>query len=139
MYHIRLIRGMSYSGAVTASRRCPDVFTEDEVAYASAMKSGYFADLTAGDGVRGREDKEAAAESTIEPGGEASSNEGTVEPGGKDSGRVDDFAEMSVDELRAYAEINGISLAGAKKKAEILGVIRESEVKAAEARSALRE
>lgn len=30
MYHIRLIKGMSYSGAVTATRRHPDVFTENE-------------------------------------------------------------------------------------------------------------
>lgn len=45
---------------------------------------------------------------------------------------------MSVEELKAYAELNGISLAGAKKKAEILGMIRESEAKAAEARDALR-
>ena len=113
MYHIRLIKGMSYSGAVTATRRHPDVFTENEAEYTSAMKSGYFEDLTGADEKAG--------------------------PGKENPGEEDTFSDMNVDELKAYAEANGISLAGAKKKAEILSAIREAEAKAAEARSILRE
>lgn len=126
MYHIRLIKGMSYSGAVTATRRHPDVFTENEAEYTSAMKSGYFEDLT-------------GADEKGEPGKENTGEEDVKEPGKENPGEEDTFSDMNVDELKAYAEANGISLAGAKKKAEILSAIREAEAKAAEARSILRE
>ncbi len=126
MYHIRLIKGMSYSGAVTATRRHPDVFTENEAEYTSAMKSGYFEDLT-------------GADEKAEPGKENTGEEDVKEPGKENPGEEDTFSDMNVDELKAYAEANGISLAGAKKKAEILSAIREAEAKAAEARSILRE
>lgn len=126
MYHIRLIKGMSYSGAVTATRRYPDVFTEDEAEYTFAMKSGYFADLT-------------TAYEKIEHGKENLEQEDAEEHGKENLEQEEDaFADMNVDELRAYAEINGISLAGAKKKADIISAIREAEAKAAEARSVLR-
>lgn len=137
MYHIRLNKGMSYSGAVNASQAHPDVYTENEEAYLSAMESGYFTDLTA-DSVPGQGDREAGRVGVPETGREESSGGRTMEPEGENPGQPDEFAEMSVEELKAYAELNGISLAGAKKKAEILGVIREAEAKAAEARSALR-
>lgn len=126
MYHIRLIKGMSYSGAVTATRRHPDVFTENEAEYTSAMKSGYFEDLTGADEKAG-------------PGKENPGEEDVKEPDKENPGEEDTFSDMNVDELKAYAEANGISLAGAKKKAEILSAIREAEAKAAEARSILRE
>lgn len=126
MYHIRLIKGMSYSGAATATRRNPDVFTENEAEYTSAMKSGYFADLTGAD--------EKAGSGKENPG-----EEDVKEPGKENPGEEDAFSDMNVDELKAYAEANGISLAGAKKKADILSVIRDAEAKAAEARSVLRE
>lgn len=126
MYHIRLTKGMSYSGAVTATRRHPDVFTENEAEYTSAMKSGYFEDLTGAD--------EKAGLGKENPG-----EEDVKEPGKENPGEEDVFSDMNVDELKAYAEANGISLAGAKKKADILSAIREAEAKAAEARSILRE
>ncbi len=126
MYHIRLIKGMSYNGAVAATRRHPDVFTEDKGEYASAMKSGYFADLTG----TGKAEEQGWDSPDKEDPNEADKEEPDVR---------DSFSDMSVDELKSYAEANGISLAGAKKKAEILGVIREAEAKAAEARSVLRE
>lgn len=133
MYHIRLNKGMSYSGTVNASRARPDVYTEDEAAYLSAMESGYFTDLTANEGVSGQRGDAS------EPGREEAFEEDITEPDGGNLDQTEIFAEMSVDELKAYAELNGISLAGAKRKAEILGIIRESEAKAAEARNALRE
>jgi hypothetical protein len=38
-----------------------------------------------------------------------------------------DLNEMTVKELREYAEINGIDLGNAKKKAEILTAINEAQ------------
>lgn len=125
MYHIKLIKGMSYYGAVTATRKHPDVFTEDEEKYTSAMKSGYFADLTVSD-------------RTEDLGDEKSGEEASMVPGNEEPDTKDHLSDMSVDELKAYAELNGISLAGAKKKADIISAIREAEAKAAEARSVLR-
>lgn len=127
MYHIRLIKGISYSGAVTATRKKPDVFTEDEVIYQSAMDSGYFADLTSPAPAKELQQKDDRMEC-----------ENADEPIEKQS--VDNlFSDMNLEELKEYAEGNGISLTGAKKKSEILSVIRCAESKAAEARSLLRE
>jgi len=125
MYHIRLSKGMSYSGAVSATRQNPDVFTEDEEKYASAMKSGYFEDLTCTGNVV---------------------NTVKEEPGEKVSGiadlmasqEEDVFSGMTVEELKSYAEMNGIGLGGTKKKSDILDMIREAETKAADARNILR-
>ena len=46
---------------------------------------------------------------------------------------------MTVEELREYADIQGIPLGTAKQKKTILKVIREAEAKAAEALKALQE
>ena len=45
---------------------------------------------------------------------------------------------MDVEELKAYAALNGIELSGRKKKADIIAAIKAGEEKAAEARSVLR-
>ena len=42
MFHLRLIKGLSYDGAVRASAGAPDVFTDDPEKYKAALKSGYF-------------------------------------------------------------------------------------------------
>ena len=47
--------------------------------------------------------------------------------------------KMTVEELREYADIQGIPLGTAKQKKTILKVIREAEAKAAEALKALQE
>lgn len=46
--------------------------------------------------------------------------------------------DMDVEELRAYAALNGIDLSGRKKKADMITAIKADEKKAAEARNALR-
>lgn len=129
MYHIRLKKGLSYSGAVTATRRDPDVFTEDAEIYASAMASGYFADLTGSEAGKNLEEPDPQEE-----------DDGAArdETGAREADEEDALASLSVEELKAYAELNGIDLSGAKKKAEILALIREAETRAAEARNVLR-
>lgn len=42
MYHLRLIKGLSYYGVVEATRKRPDVFTEDKAVADAALASGYF-------------------------------------------------------------------------------------------------
>lgn len=41
-YHLKLIRGLSYSGIVSATRQKPDVYVEDEAIAKAAVASGYF-------------------------------------------------------------------------------------------------
>lgn len=43
MFHLRLKKGLSYCGAVKATRSNPDVFTKDKAAADAAVASGYFA------------------------------------------------------------------------------------------------
>lgn len=52
--------------------------------------------------------------------------------------RTTSIEKMSVEELRAYAMLNGIPLSGLKKKEAILAAIDAAETRAAEARNALR-
>ncbi|MCX4265954.1 MAG: hypothetical protein OSJ64_03955 [Firmicutes bacterium] len=42
MYHLRLIKGLSYAGVVKATRKSPDVFMEDKATADKAVASGYF-------------------------------------------------------------------------------------------------
>lgn len=50
MYHLRLIKALSYSGAVSATADHPDVFTDDEQKYQRALASGYFEAVSVPDG-----------------------------------------------------------------------------------------
>lgn len=43
MYHLRLCKGLSYSGVVSASKKAPDVFVEDKPTADLALATGYFA------------------------------------------------------------------------------------------------
>ena len=42
MYHLRLKKALSYNGIVSATRKNPDVYTEDEATAQAAVVSGYF-------------------------------------------------------------------------------------------------
>lgn len=41
-YHLKLKKAMSYHGVVTATRKAPDVFTEDKKVAEAAVATGYF-------------------------------------------------------------------------------------------------
>jgi len=45
----------------------------------------------------------------------------------RDAEAVDQFSRMTVAQLRAFAESNGIDLGSARKKATIAAIVRESE------------
>ncbi len=42
MIHLRLCKGLSYSGVVAATRLKPDVFIDDEETAEAAVATGYF-------------------------------------------------------------------------------------------------
>lgn len=125
MYHLRLVKGLSYSGAVSATKDHPDVFVEDEKKYQRAMKSGYFEEIA------------DAPVDTAEP--KSGREEDKFPAEDEEPERLaDTLADMNTTELRAYASLNGIDTSGLKKKEEILNAIKEAEKKAEEARAALR-
>ena len=107
MYHLRLYKGRSYCGVVSATKEKPDVFVEDKATADAAVATGYFKLIEeAEEPTEGGEDKE--------PG------EGGVdkEPGKK-------LEEMTVPELETFAAYNGISLKGISKKADIIAKLKE--------------
>lgn len=42
MYHLKLIKGLSYSGIISATQQKPDVYVDDEAIANAAVASGYF-------------------------------------------------------------------------------------------------
>lgn len=135
MYHLRLIKGLSYHGAVMASKDHPDVFTDDAQKYRLAMASGYFEAVSAPDGnAEGALNPSEGRDDGI-PDFDTDDAAAKAEQG--DS--VLSLADMNVTELKAYAALNGIDLTGLKKRDEIETKIREAEANAAEARAALRQ
>jgi hypothetical protein len=125
MHHLRLIKSLSYSGAVSATKDHPDVFVDNENRYKRAMESGYFEEITDA----GSKDEEP--ENSQEDPDDDFQGEET-------DAHVDSLSDMSVTELKAYASLNGIDISGLKKKEEILEAIKTAEKKADEARAALR-
>lgn len=103
MYHLRLCKALSYTGVVSATRKEPDVFTEDKAIADKAIASGYF--------------------QLVE---EAKEMPETIK--GHFSKRQ--LEEMKVDELRQLAEDMGIDTSSLKKKAELVEAIAAEEVEA---------
>lgn len=42
MYHLKLIKALSYTGIVKATRKNPDIFVEDKATADTAVATGYF-------------------------------------------------------------------------------------------------
>lgn len=164
MFHLRLIKGLSYDGAVRASAGAPDVFTNDPEKYRAALASGYFEEI---------HDVQAATEEDPEPEMlkghlapaqfETMSEENlaklaadmgldvsalstkeelvkavsAVEVEAAATEEDPELSKMTVEKLREYAKENGISLTGCNTKGEILQKINEFEADAAAASSLL--
>lgn len=102
MYHLRLIKGLSYTGVVEATKNEPDVFTEDRATADIAVASGYF--------------KLVSEESPEQP---------TQQTAHLDRGQLE---EMKFDDLKKLAADMGIDTAGLKKKADLVEAIAAEEV-----------
>lgn len=104
MYHLRLIKGLSYTGVVTATQRKPDVFVEDKATADKAVATGYFKLL---------ESKEA-----------------TAQPAPAQAAHLDtaQLEEMKVDDLKKLAADMGIDTTGFKRKADYVEAIAAAEV-----------
>jgi len=102
MIRLRLIKGYSYTGVVSATKKQPFVDVETEAEAQAAVATGYF---------------EVCASTPAEPPSGDDGAEGDSVPD------YEGLSEMTKDELTAYAKENNISLDGCKTKADILEAI----------------
>lgn len=102
MYHLRLIKALSYTGLVSATQKNPDTFTEDKAIADDAVSSGYF--------------------TLIEDEAEEEQQEAKYH---LDKAQLD---EMKFDDLKKLAADMGIDITGIKKKADLVYAIAAVEV-----------
>lgn len=113
MYHLRLIKALSYTGTISATKKHPDVYTEDKAIADEAVASGYFAIVA---------EVDVPHAEAVEP---PTVKEPTADQNGM-AGETPDYEALSKQtkaELTAYAQAHGISLDGCKTKADILEAI----------------
>ncbi len=97
-YHLKLIKGLSYYGVVTATQKYPDVFTYDKNIADKAIETGYFKFIC----------------EEVEPFYGADEEK---------KGKV--LKDMTVSELETFAAYKGVSLKGITKKGDIIAKLRE--------------
>lgn len=100
-YHLKLCKGLSYCGVVTATKQSPDVFVEDRATADAAVASGYFKLLNDSKGSSG------SAEIT----------------GHLDRAQLED---MKMDDLKRLAEDMGLDTKGLKKAQLVEAVANET-------------
>lgn len=115
-FHLRLSKGLSYNGIVSATKKNPDVFTDDEAVLTAALATGYFDVVDDSNPVIAEDATEAKA-------GEAAETEKTE---GNAPGVATELSKMTVAELKQYASIKGIPLEDGIKKEAILKAIEEA-------------
>ena len=103
MYHLRLYKGRSYCGVVSATKEKPDVFVEDKATAYAAVASGYF-HLVADD-------------------------KGGADSGPAITGHLDreQLEDMKADDLNRLAKDMGIETKGLKK-GQIIDAIANEEI-----------
>lgn len=108
-YHLRLIKGLSYStydGALRATAAHPDVFTDDEEKYKAALKSGYFRAI------------QAAPAATEEAAGEKPDTiKGHLDPV--------QFETMTEEQLKKLAADMGLDVVAQDKEALVKAIAAE--------------
>lgn len=130
MYRIRLIKGLSYyDGKITATKKKPDVYVEDQETVKHYVATGFFMVVGVEPKAEGTDDEveESFIGDDEEPEGQTASKALSAE-----------LESMNVKELRAYASKHGINLTASKKE-DMMEQIMSAQERAAEARTALRE
>lgn len=102
MYHLKLIKALSYLGVVKATKDKPDVYTDDEATANAAVASGYFKLV---------EDTEA--------------DNSSANTAHFDKSQLED---MKIEDLKGIAADMGIDTTGFKKKSDYVEAISAAEV-----------
>ena len=109
MCHLKLIKALSYTGVVSATKEKPDVYTDDEAAAKEAVASGYFKLV------------EAPSGTPVDP--EDPEDPEELETQAEYSGKTLD--QMNKSELETFATYRDVDIKGAKTKADIIAKLRE--------------
>ena len=104
-YHLKLIRGLSYSGIVSATRQKPDVYVDDEAIAKAAVASGYFLIVSSAE--------EILRTLVGSMAGEDMHHSYTQE----------ELEDMSIDQLKAVAKSVGVVKTSGFKKADYVNAI----------------
>lgn len=104
-YHLKLIRGLSYSGIVSATRQKPDVYVENEAIAKAAVASGYFRVVSSVE--------EALQDLAGSMDGEDMYHSYTLE----------ELEDMSIDQLKEVAKSVGVVKTSGFKKADYVNAI----------------
>lgn len=132
MYHLRLIKALSYKGAVSATREHPDTYTDDEAIAQAAVASGYFELVDDGaapeepaetpeepaEGAYGTDVGTDTGSTPEEPESTEEPAEGASEPAYTPAYSGKTLDEMTVAEIETFATYRGVSLKGCKTRAE---------------------
>lgn len=102
MYHLRLIKSLSYTGVVEATSKNPDVFTENKATADAAVATGYF--------------KLVEDNRTLTP---------APQTAYLDKAQLE---EMKFDDLKSLAADMGVDTTGFKKKADYIEAIAAVEI-----------
>lgn len=139
MYHLRLIKALSYSGIVEATKQKPDVFVEDKATALSAVATGYFQLENSGAPLPDNgENADDSIHAGIMPDGEDDTDDpvpdGVISgdgESGEDSVPADETPKektldnMTRAELETFATYKNVSVKGLSKKADIVAKLRE--------------
>lgn len=102
MYKVKLIKGLSYTGAVHATKENPYVDVEDKETADAVVATGYF------------ELVEETADDNNDGGKNDKSGEAAID-------------DMTIAQLKAYAAEKGIDLAGVSRRDDIIAKIKAAE------------
>lgn len=107
MAKLKLIKGLSYSGIISATKKKPYVEVDDEATVQAAVATGYFevVDAEASQPVEEPETAEVLAEEPMQYGGKP-------------------LNEMNKSELETFAAYRDVDIKGANTKAAIIKKLR---------------
>ena len=127
-FHLQLTKGRSYTGIVSATRKNPDVYTEDEEVAKSAVATGYFQMV----------ETIEVNEIPLEKRGEEATDDDTIEvvptafgaTGEPTQGHLDytSLMGMKLDELKDLAAQMQIDTTGLRTKSDYAKAISAEEV-----------
>lgn len=103
MYHLKLVKGLSYCGIVSATKKKPDVFVNDKTVADLAVATGYFVLVEGAEAGEGAEEK------------------------------AEDLKDMEYNDLKKLAADLGIDTKVVKKKADLIAAIEAAREEGTEA------
>lgn len=124
MVRIKLLKGLSYSGIITATKKSPYVTTDEDTAK-EAVATGYFelvideaaSDTSAENTARYQKDDDDDPD-----------DDDNLTPADKEKEQKP-ISKMTKPELEAYAEKNGIDISSCNNNEERIALIKEVENK----------